>query len=133
MGIRFRSAGSSFPVFLFLTLNSPSKMTILLLCFSGLILVKMLSEYIEMNNSLPGLSSEVVHRVVEILKLFNTRTCQLVLGAGAMQVCFGFLNIFSLANCCCFSMCTFFFWKKLVAKGIQTTTYVLDFNPTFIS
>ncbi|XP_049384613.1 vacuolar protein sorting-associated protein 54, chloroplastic-like isoform X1 [Solanum stenotomum] len=52
----------------------------------GLILVKMLSECIEMNNSLPGLSSEVVHRVVEILKLFNTRTCQLVLGAGAMQV-----------------------------------------------
>lgn len=39
-----------------------------------------------MNDSLPALSSEVVHRVVEILKFFNTRTCQLVLGAGAMQV-----------------------------------------------
>ncbi|OIT06622.1 PREDICTED: vacuolar protein sorting-associated protein 54, chloroplastic-like [Nicotiana attenuata] len=52
----------------------------------GLILVKMLSEYIDMNNSLTGLSSEVVHRVVDILKFFNTRTCQLVLGAGAMQV-----------------------------------------------
>ncbi|CAN1166557.1 Vacuolar protein sorting-associated protein 54, chloroplastic [Linum perenne] len=52
----------------------------------GLILVKMLSEYIDMNNYLPSLSSEVVHRVVEILKFFNTRTCQLVLGAGAMQV-----------------------------------------------
>ncbi|CAN1226103.1 Vacuolar protein sorting-associated protein 54, chloroplastic [Linum grandiflorum] len=52
----------------------------------GLILVKMLSEYIDMNNYLPTLSSEVVHRVVEILKFFNTRTCQLVLGAGAMQV-----------------------------------------------
>ncbi|XP_060216973.1 vacuolar protein sorting-associated protein 54, chloroplastic-like isoform X5 [Lycium barbarum] len=51
----------------------------------GLILVKMLSEYIDMNNSLTGLSSEVVHRVVDILKFFNTRTCQLVLGAGAMQ------------------------------------------------
>lgn len=46
----------------------------------------MLSEYIDMNNVLPTLSSEVVHRVVEILKFFNTRTCQLVLGAGAMQV-----------------------------------------------
>ncbi|KAL8161855.1 hypothetical protein V2J09_013344 [Rumex salicifolius] len=46
----------------------------------------MLSEYIDMNNSLPALSSEVIHRVVEILKFFNTRTCQLVLGAGAMQV-----------------------------------------------
>ncbi|KAL4329283.1 hypothetical protein HN51_036243 [Arachis hypogaea] len=52
----------------------------------GLILLKMLSEYIDMNNLLPSLSSEVVHRVVEILKFFNTRTCQLVLGAGAMQV-----------------------------------------------
>lgn len=52
----------------------------------GLILLKMLSEYIDMNNLLPALSSEVVHRVVEILKYFNTRTCQLVLGAKAMQV-----------------------------------------------
>lgn len=52
----------------------------------GLILLKMLSEYIDMNNFLLALSSEVVHRVVEILKFFNTRTCQLVLGAGAMQV-----------------------------------------------
>ncbi|RAL53526.1 hypothetical protein DM860_015563 [Cuscuta australis] len=52
----------------------------------GLILVKMMSEYIDMNNNMPGLSSEVVHRVAEILKFFNTRTCQLVLGAGAMQV-----------------------------------------------
>ncbi|BFG37289.1 hypothetical protein CerSpe_235630 [Prunus speciosa] len=52
----------------------------------GLILMKMLSEYIDMNNFFPALSSEVVHRIVEILKFFNTRTCQLVLGAGAMQV-----------------------------------------------
>ncbi|KHF97631.1 Vacuolar sorting-associated protein 54 [Gossypium arboreum] len=43
-------------------------------------------EYIDMNHLLPALSLEVVHRVVEILKFFNTRTCQLVLGAGAMQV-----------------------------------------------
>ncbi|XP_073101522.1 vacuolar protein sorting-associated protein 54, chloroplastic isoform X2 [Elaeis guineensis] len=52
----------------------------------GLILLKMLSEYVDISKCLPALSSEVVHRVVEILKLFNTRTCQLVLGAGAMQV-----------------------------------------------
>ncbi|KAL9403334.1 hypothetical protein Peur_000306 [Populus x canadensis] len=52
----------------------------------GLILLKMLSEYMDMNNYLPTLSSEVIHRVVEILKFFNTRTCQLILGAGAMQV-----------------------------------------------
>ncbi|XP_048424310.1 vacuolar protein sorting-associated protein 54, chloroplastic isoform X1 [Pyrus x bretschneideri] len=63
--------------------------TPILICnleFCGLILMKMLSEYIDMNNFFPTLSSEVVHRIVEILKFFNTRTCQLVLGAGAMQV-----------------------------------------------
>ncbi|XP_026458093.1 vacuolar protein sorting-associated protein 54, chloroplastic-like [Papaver somniferum] len=53
---------------------------------SGLILLKMLSEYVQMNNFLPALSFEIVQRVVELLKFFNTRTCQLVLGAGAMQV-----------------------------------------------
>ncbi|KAJ4800655.1 Vacuolar protein sorting-associated protein 54 [Rhynchospora pubera] len=52
----------------------------------GLILLKMLSEYVDISKCLPTLSSEVVHRVVELLKLFNSRTCQLVLGAGAMQV-----------------------------------------------
>ncbi|KAK9064384.1 hypothetical protein SSX86_015766 [Deinandra increscens subsp. villosa] len=52
----------------------------------GLILLKMVSEYIDMNTVLPTLSSEVIHRVLEMLKFFNTRTCQLVLGAGAMQV-----------------------------------------------
>ena len=49
-----------------------------------------------MNDSLPALSSEVVHRVVEILKFFNTRTCQLVLGAGAMQVLY--LNTIFVVN-----------------------------------
>ena len=55
----------------------------------------MLSEYIGMNNSLPALSSEIVLRVVEVLRFFNTRTCQLVLGAGAMQVkiCFKWRKI----------------------------------------
>lgn len=52
----------------------------------GLILVKMLSEYIEMIMYLPAQSPEIGQRLVEILKFFNTRTAQLVLGAGAMQV-----------------------------------------------
>ncbi|XP_020570634.1 vacuolar protein sorting-associated protein 54, chloroplastic-like [Phalaenopsis equestris] len=55
----------------------------------GLILLKMLSEYVDISKCLPALSSEVIHRVAEILKMFNTRTCQLVLGAGAMQGLFG--------------------------------------------
>ncbi|KAG9441743.1 hypothetical protein H6P81_017597 [Aristolochia fimbriata] len=52
----------------------------------GLMLLKMVAEYIDISKCLPLLSPEVVNRVIEILKLFNTRTCQLVLGAGAMQV-----------------------------------------------
>ncbi|MCO5597436.1 hypothetical protein L7F22_051514 [Adiantum nelumboides] len=53
---------------------------------SGLILVKLTSEYVDIVNALPSLASEIVHRVSELLKLFNGRTSQLVLGAGAMQV-----------------------------------------------
>ena len=46
----------------------------------------MLSEYIEMITYLPAQSPEIGQRLVELLKFFNTRTAQLVLGAGAMQV-----------------------------------------------
>ncbi|KAL6542668.1 hypothetical protein OROHE_010188 [Orobanche hederae] len=52
----------------------------------GLYLVKMMSEYVDMSNYLPTLSAEVVHRVAEIMKLFNSRTAHLVLGANALQV-----------------------------------------------
>ncbi|XP_047971515.1 vacuolar protein sorting-associated protein 54, chloroplastic [Salvia hispanica] len=52
----------------------------------GLYLVKMMSEYVDMNSFLPTLSAEVVHRVAELLKLFNSRTAHLVLGANALQV-----------------------------------------------
>eukprot|EP00252_Welwitschia_mirabilis_P012692 TRINITY_DN28033_c0_g2_i3.p1 TRINITY_DN28033_c0_g2~~TRINITY_DN28033_c0_g2_i3.p1 ORF type:complete len:822 (+),score=166.05 TRINITY_DN28033_c0_g2_i3:30-2468(+) len=53
---------------------------------SGIILLKMISEYIDIANALPNFASDVVHRVADILKHFNSRTCHLVLGAGAMQV-----------------------------------------------
>ncbi|GKB39931.1 RNA-directed DNA polymerase, eukaryota [Tanacetum coccineum] len=45
---------------------------------------EMLSEYIDVNTVLPALSSKVIHRVLEMLKYFNTRACQLVLGVGAI-------------------------------------------------
>ncbi|CAF2025439.1 vacuolar protein sorting-associated protein 54, chloroplastic-like isoform X1 [Brassica napus] len=77
----------------------------------GLILLKMLSEYIDMNNSLPALSSEIVLRVVEVLRFFNTRTCQLVLGAGAMQVS-GL--------------------KSIKAKHLALASQVIDFTYTII-
>ncbi|CAN7118872.1 unnamed protein product [Brassica rapa subsp. narinosa] len=78
----------------------------------GLILLKMLSEYIGMNNSLPALSSEIVLRVVEVLRFFNTRTCQLVLGAGAMQVS-GL--------------------KSIKAKHLALASQVIDFTYTIIT
>eukprot|EP00899_Mesostigma_viride_P016262 jgi/Mesvir1/24637/Mv21946-RA.1 len=53
---------------------------------SSLILLKVLSEYLEIAICLPVLASEAIHRMSEILRLFNQRSCQLVLGAGAMQV-----------------------------------------------
>ncbi|KAF8107620.1 hypothetical protein N665_0119s0081 [Sinapis alba] len=77
----------------------------------GLILLKMLSEYIDMNSSLPALSSEIVLRVVEVLRFFNTRTCQLVLGAGAMQVS-GL--------------------KSIKAKHLALASQVIDFTYTII-
>jgi vacuolar protein sorting-associated protein 54 len=46
----------------------------------------MASEYVHISDALPSLASEVIHRIAELLKVFNARTCQLVLGAGAMQV-----------------------------------------------
>jgi vacuolar protein sorting-associated protein 54 len=46
----------------------------------------MLVEYLRLAQQLPSLGSDAVHRIAELLKVFNTRTCQLVLGAGAMQV-----------------------------------------------
>ncbi|KAL1218844.1 Vacuolar protein sorting-associated protein 54 [Cardamine amara subsp. amara] len=77
----------------------------------GLILLKMLSEYVDMNNSLPALSSEIGLRVVEVLRFFNTRTCQLVLGAGAMQVS-GL--------------------KSIKAKHLALASQVIDFTYTII-
>jgi len=46
----------------------------------------MVEEYRKFAAIMPMFSSEVAHRVVELVKVFNSRSCQLVLGAGAMQV-----------------------------------------------
>eukprot|EP00850_Spirogloea_muscicola_P016997 SM000142S00511 [mRNA] locus=s142:81828:87360:+ [translate_table: standard] len=52
----------------------------------SVLLATLLQENLHMAEALPAMAMEVVHRVAELLKLFNSRTCQLVLGAGAMQV-----------------------------------------------
>jgi hypothetical protein len=51
-----------------------------------LLLLSMLREYRRFHAAMPAFAAEVAQRVLELLKVFNSRTCQLVLGAGAMQV-----------------------------------------------
>ena len=51
-----------------------------------LLLISMLSDYLAFSDAVPALAAEVAQRVLELVKVFNSRTCQLVLGAGAMQV-----------------------------------------------
>nr|CAB3267649.1 vacuolar protein sorting-associated protein 54 [Phallusia mammillata] len=51
-----------------------------------LILLKMVSEYCKCSDDLPSSTSDLVHRLRDLLTLFNSRTCQLVLGAGALQL-----------------------------------------------
>jgi len=45
-----------------------------------------LSSYLALGDSLPNARVEVGLKVAELLKLFNSRTCQLVLGAGAVNM-----------------------------------------------
>ncbi|KAJ8309174.1 hypothetical protein KUTeg_014048 [Tegillarca granosa] len=51
-----------------------------------LLLLKMMVEYCQCVNDIPSAASDLLNRLVELLKIFNSRTCQLVLGAGALQL-----------------------------------------------
>ncbi|KAL6301781.1 Vps54-like protein-domain-containing protein [Sparassis latifolia] len=45
----------------------------------------LLADYLKIIVNLPMLTTETMSRVIELLKAFNSRTCQVVLGAGAMR------------------------------------------------
>ena len=47
--------------------------------------LSLLSEYLKIIINLPLLTTDAVSRVIEFLKSFNSRTCQVILGAGAMR------------------------------------------------
>ncbi|BDA47885.1 probable vacuolar protein sorting-associated protein 54 [Coccomyxa sp. Obi] len=49
-----------------------------------LMMLGLLEAYLQFQDVVPNFGGEVAHRVVELLKVFNSRTCQLVLGAGAL-------------------------------------------------
>ncbi|KAI8854401.1 Vps54-like protein-domain-containing protein [Chytridium lagenaria] len=50
-----------------------------------LLLLKMITEYIQCLEHIPTISTEVLNRLIELLKLFNSKTCQVILGAGATK------------------------------------------------
>ena len=52
---------------------------------SLLCLVKLVYEYIECAGKLPPIAYDVENKLIELFTSFNSQTCQLVLGAGAMQ------------------------------------------------
>lgn len=53
---------------------------------SALILVQIVSEYCKCSSHLPILASQMGRNVVDLLRIFNSKCCQLVLGAGAVHV-----------------------------------------------
>jgi vacuolar protein sorting-associated protein 54 len=51
-----------------------------------LMLLKIIIEYCQIITDIPSTTPEVLNRLVELLKMFNSRTCQLILGAGALHL-----------------------------------------------
>lgn len=51
-----------------------------------LMLIQMIHEYCRTSSELVALSGTIGRQLAELLRLYNSRCCQLVLGAGAMQV-----------------------------------------------
>ena len=50
-----------------------------------LMLIRVATEYIQLALQAQLLATDISHRLVDVLKLYNSRACQLILGAGAMQ------------------------------------------------
>ncbi|XP_062866446.1 vacuolar protein sorting-associated protein 54 [Trichomycterus rosablanca] len=51
-----------------------------------LLLIRMFLEYCQCVNDIPSIATDMLTRLSDLLKHFNSRSCQLVLGAGALQV-----------------------------------------------
>ncbi|XP_061687207.1 vacuolar protein sorting-associated protein 54 isoform X2 [Syngnathoides biaculeatus] len=51
-----------------------------------LLLIRIFLEYCQCVNDIPAIATDVLTRLADLLKHFNSRSCQLVLGAGALQV-----------------------------------------------
>jgi len=53
---------------------------------AAMFFLPLMLEYCDCVNSLPTAAPDLLTRLVELLKTFNSRTCQLVLGAGALPL-----------------------------------------------
>lgn len=53
---------------------------------SLLVFLSLVEDYVDLSSQLPALTLDSLHRLLELLTLFNSRVCQLVLGAGAMHL-----------------------------------------------
>ncbi|CAM5103632.1 unnamed protein product [Eretmochelys imbricata] len=51
-----------------------------------LLLIKIILEYCQCVDNIPSVTTDMLTRLSDLLKYFNSRSCQLVLGAGALQV-----------------------------------------------
>ncbi|KAM6939984.1 vacuolar protein sorting-associated protein 54 [Xenentodon cancila] len=51
-----------------------------------LLLIRIFLEYCQCVNDIPSITTDMLTRLSDLLKHFNSRSCQLVLGAGALQV-----------------------------------------------
>ncbi|KAM3865158.1 vacuolar protein sorting-associated protein 54 [Diretmus argenteus] len=51
-----------------------------------LLLIRIFLEYCQCVNDIPSIATDMLTRLADLLKHFNSRSCQLVLGAGALQV-----------------------------------------------
>ncbi|KAJ1567300.1 hypothetical protein HK405_006444 [Cladochytrium tenue] len=51
----------------------------------ALLQIKMLTDYLHCIESIPSLTTEALYRILDILKIFNSKTCQVILGAGATK------------------------------------------------
>ena len=84
------SPSTSSSAFTFSTSGSSSSSSSNFLKFpvvrSLLTLLTLIADYIDLSTHLPALTLDTLQRLLDLLTLFNSRTCQLVLGAGAMHL-----------------------------------------------
>uniref|UniRef100_A0AC34F5Y1 Vacuolar protein sorting-associated protein 54 n=2 Tax=Panagrolaimus sp. ES5 TaxID=591445 RepID=A0AC34F5Y1_9BILA len=80
---------------------------------TALILFRMIAQYSDLVEMFPDCAAEILLHVIEVCKSFNSRTCQLILGAGALQ--FVGLKTISVKNLALAARCLQFILKFIQA------------------